>query len=104
MDASLDDLGNRRDKRANVYYVARLAALGDERRVNLLDVSPFGARVRTDLELEVGDEVHLSRAELRIPSRVVWSRANHFGLKFIEPAADQESIRALALPLGVQPT
>ncbi len=101
MNAPLADLGNRRAARTSVYYIARIATLADEHRVKLLDVSLFGARVQTDLELETGDEVQLIRAHLHILSRVAWTRHNHVGLEFVDPAADQEAILALSQPLGL---
>jgi hypothetical protein len=44
-------LGKRRAKRARVYYVARLVALGEEHSVKLLDVSPLGALVERVLSV-----------------------------------------------------
>lgn len=98
MHGTAAHLGQRRARRANVYYIARLATLHEEYPVKLLDVSPFGARVQTELDLVVGDAVQLIRAELRLFSRVVWIRENHVGLEFDEPAGDQQAIRALAIP------
>jgi hypothetical protein len=87
-------------KRAHVYFAARLAAFGDEHKVKLLDVSPLGARIESDLALKAGDEVQFVRADLRLWSRVVWIDGNRAGLEFIEPVRDEEAIKALAQPLG----
>jgi hypothetical protein len=86
--------------RARVYFAARLAAFGDEYKVKLLDVSPLGARIESDLALKVGDEVEFVRADLRLWSRVVWIDGNRAGLEFVEPVRDEEAIKALAKPLG----
>ena len=98
--APLADLGHRRVKRARVFYLAQLAAFGRDHRVKLLDVSPLGALVESDLALEAGDKVEFIRGGLRLPARVVWTNENRAGLEFMEPVDDEESIRALTLPLA----
>jgi len=91
----------RRARRAHVYFAARLAAFGDEHKVKLLDVSPLGAKIETDLGLKAGDEVQFVRSDLRLWSRVVWIDGNRAGLEFVEPVRDEEAIKALAQPLGL---
>ena len=94
-------LGKRRARRANVYYAAQIAALGEVRDVKLRDVSPLGAMIETDLALTAGDEVEFLRADLHLWSRVAWGEGKRSGLEFVEPVRDEEAIRALAQPRGL---
>lgn len=101
MQSSPPDRDKRQAKRTRVYYAAQIAALGVVCNVKLRDVSPYGARIETDLALKAGDEVQFVRADLRLWSRVVWVDGNRAGLEFVEPVRDEEAIKALAQPLGL---
>lgn len=73
---------SRRAARAKVYYMAQLSAHGEVDRVKLLDVSPLGARIESQVPLLALDEVVLIREDLHIACRVVWSEGNRAGLEF----------------------
>jgi PilZ domain len=52
----------------------------------MLDVSPGGAKIMTDAEIEVGDRIRLALVpthEKRQPCEVVWRRGNTYGIKFV---------------------
>ena len=52
----------------------------------VLDVSPGGAKIMTDAEIEVGDQFGLALVPAhpkRQPCEVVWRRQNTYGIKFV---------------------
>jgi hypothetical protein len=52
----------------------------------VLDVSPGGAKIMTDAEIEVGDRIRLALvpAHQKLqPCEVVWGRGNTYGIKFV---------------------
>ena len=52
----------------------------------VLDVSPGGAKIMTDAEIEVGDRIRLALVpthEKRQPCEVVWRRGKTYGIKFL---------------------
>jgi hypothetical protein len=52
----------------------------------VLDVSPGGAKIMTDAEIEVGDRIRLALvpAHQKLqPCEVVWRRGNTCGIKFV---------------------
>ena len=52
----------------------------------VLDVSPGGAKIMTDAEIEVGDRIGLALVpahQKRQPCEVVWRRGNTCGIKFV---------------------
>ena len=56
------------------------------RDCTVLDVSPGGARVVTDLGIDIGDKFGLTLVPSRPQSRyceVVWRRGTTFGVKFL---------------------
>jgi hypothetical protein len=56
------------------------------RDCTVLDVSPGGARVVTDLGMDIGDKFGLTLVPSRPQSRnceVVWRRGTTFGVKFL---------------------
>jgi hypothetical protein len=56
------------------------------RDCTVLDVSPGGARVVTDLGIDIGDKLGLTLVPSRPQSRnceVVWRRGTTFGVKFL---------------------
>ena len=52
----------------------------------VLDVSPGGAKIMTEAEIEVGDRIRLALVaahQKRQPCEVVWRRGNTYGIKFV---------------------
>jgi len=52
----------------------------------VLDVSPGGAKIVTDIEIDIGDRVGLTLVPSRprrVDCEVVWRRDTTFGLKFL---------------------
>jgi hypothetical protein len=52
----------------------------------VLDVSPGGAKIMTDAEIEVRDRIGLALVpahQKRQPCEVVWRRGNTYGIKFV---------------------
>jgi hypothetical protein len=52
----------------------------------VLDVSPGGARLTTDAEIQISDTFSLSLVSThakRQPCEVVWRRGNTYGIKFL---------------------
>ena len=98
MVASLADLGIRRADRAKVCDVVQLVVDGVEHPVKLLDVSPLGTMVETDLGLTPAQDVQFIRCGVCIPSQVVWIMDSRAGLEFCEPDRDEAVIRALGGP------
>jgi len=57
-----------------------------KRDCTVLDVSPGGARVVTDMSIDIGDKFGLTLVPSRPQSRyceVVWRRGTTFGVKFL---------------------
>ena len=53
----------------------------------VLDVSPGGAKIMTDAEIDVGDKFGLALVPdrpTRQPCEVVWRRGNIYGIKFLD--------------------
>jgi hypothetical protein len=74
----------------------------------VLDVSPGGARIVTDVAIDVRDRFGLALVRERPkhkPCEVVWRRGKTYGVKFLSPGeVSTQPIRELAaVELNVQP-
>jgi hypothetical protein len=52
----------------------------------VMDVSPGGAKIMTDAEVEVGERIRLALVPAHHklqPCEVVWRRGNTYGIKFV---------------------
>jgi hypothetical protein len=52
----------------------------------VMDISPGGAKIMTDAEIDVSDRIGLALVpahQKRQPCEVVWRRGNTFGIKFV---------------------
>ncbi|MBR0756202.1 PilZ domain-containing protein [Bradyrhizobium jicamae] len=85
-----------REPRRQLNNRAAWITVGDgmtERECAVVDVSPGGAKITTDVELDVKDRLSLALLAdhaKRYPCEVVWRRGKSYGLKFVvaEPAAE----------------
>ena len=88
--------GRRRAERAPVLMAAAMHTVGASRTVSLLDVSSFGARVRTCLPLEPGQEIWLKIPPNEVFGRVRWIDGDLCGIAFDEPLGRAEAARLQA--------
>ena len=85
-----------REPRRQLNNRAAWITIGDgttERECAVVDVSPGGAKIMTDVELDVKDRLSLALLAdhaKRYACEVVWRRGKSYGLKFVvaEPAAE----------------
>jgi hypothetical protein len=80
--------GFQRERRIGVQLEAILQEPdGCELRVQILDVSSSGFRIRTDAELLVHEEVQLRLARSHpLRARICWTRGHEAGGIFLDPA------------------
>lgn len=75
----------REDRDYHFADEATLIARRKKHPATLVNISPSGAMVKADLELRIGAVVELQIADLnRMRGRVVWIRADRFGIEFDE--------------------
>lgn len=88
--------GRRRAERAPVLMAAALHTVGGSRTVSIIDVSSTGARLRSNLPLEPGQDIWLKIPPNDVFGRVRWVDADLCGIAFDEPLDADEAARLQA--------
>ena len=91
-----------REPRRQLNNRAAWITIGDgmtERECAVVDVSPGGAKITTDVELDVKDRLSLALLAdhaKRYPCEVVWRRGKSYGLRFVVPEPAAEAAEAVS--------
>ena len=88
--------GRRRAERAPVLMAAAMHTVGASRTVSIVDVSSTGARLRTRMPLQPGQEVWLKIPPNDVFGRVRWVAEDLCGIAFDEPLGGPEAARLQA--------
>lgn len=83
--------GRRRAKRAPILMSAALHTVGASRTVTIVDVSTSGARLKSGLPLEAGQNVWLKIPSADVFARVQWAEDDVYGICFDKPLTEAEA-------------
>ena len=75
----------RSDRRARLFLAARLRAGPGVRPVTIRNLSTTGAMIELGEPPPVGVDVQLSRGDLSVEGKIVWSRSGSCGVQFAIP-------------------
>lgn len=88
--------GRRKSQREPVRLAAAMHTVGASRTVSVIDVSRTGARLTSQLNLAVGQEIWLKIFPADVFARVRWAEEGTCGVLFDEPLSDAEVARLRA--------
>lgn len=98
--------GRRSSTRAKMPLPAMIFGLGISCAVELIDVSPSGARLRGTALPRRGEDAEIEVERMRTLARVMWSRGDQCGIAFATPlpSFDLQRLRRAASLAGFSDT
>lgn len=79
----------RHAQRSNTLISARALIGNTAWPVRIRNLSACGAMIESDVKVDVGSSIVLTRGRLRVPGEVAWRREGVIGVRFFEPLATE---------------
>ncbi|MEM7069988.1 MAG: PilZ domain-containing protein, partial [Pseudomonadota bacterium] len=80
----VDRLENRADRRYDVNFPTQVATLNGEYFATIVNISKSGARLKSDEDFEVGDQLFVRINSILTPAKVKWSEKPMIGVRFTQ--------------------